>query len=74
MSALEWKDISMEEWRRYTFPNGDEVLIEAPLKLNVSASGGHRVASADGNGHYIPKGWLHLEWKNKPGVTEAVSF
>lgn len=74
MTILEWKDLTTEEWRCYTFSDGATVKLIAPVKLNVSASGGHRVATADGNGHYVPSGWVHLEWKNKPGVTEPIAF
>lgn len=68
-------DISGEEYRTYTFPNGHTIRVDAPDKLWVKVStdpgmGGkhsHRIALANGNGVYIPAGWLKIEWQNKPG-------
>ena len=65
---IKWTDISSEEYREYTFPNGEKVKIESPKKLNVSDSGGHRVVDGEGKGHYIPNGWIHLEWLGEPAV------
>lgn len=67
-SGLEFKDVSAEEYREYLFPTGVSVRIDAPLKLNVSASGGHRVFDAAGVSHYVPAGWIHLRWKAKAGA------
>lgn len=61
-SGLEFTDISSEQAREYTFPDGTIVRIENPLQLNVSESGGHRIFDAFGSSHYIPKGWIHLQW------------
>ena len=47
--------------------------IEAPQKINVSASGGHRVLDAAGLSHYIPPRWIELTWKVKEGH-EPFSF
>jgi hypothetical protein len=67
-SGLEFKDVSAEEYREYLFPSGVSVRVQAPLRLNVSASGGHRIFDADGVSHYIPAGWVHLQWKSKAGA------
>ncbi|MFQ6183609.1 hypothetical protein ACLMJV_16900 [Sinorhizobium meliloti] len=67
-SGLEFNDISAEEYREYLFPAGVSVRITAPLKLNVSASGGHRIFDAAGVSHYIATGWVHLHWKAKAGA------
>lgn len=79
-ATLDWKDISDEQERTYTFPGGHEVTIVNPVKLSIKAplfvtvgGGSHRVADADGNGHYIPYGWLKISWKVKPG-RPAVTF
>jgi hypothetical protein len=64
---LEWNDLSDEQFRVYTWPDGAIVKLVAPLKLNVSKSGGHRVFTADGVSHYIPSGWNHLYWVVHPG-------
>lgn len=66
-SGLEFSDISSESEREYTFESGVSVLILGPLKLNVSASGGHRVFDSSGDSHYIPSGWVHLRWTAKNG-------
>ncbi|WP_028003164.1 hypothetical protein [Sinorhizobium meliloti] len=63
-SGLEFKDISSEVSRTYHFAQRS-FTIDEPLKLNVSASGGHRIFDASGKSHYIPAGWLHLEWVAK---------
>lgn len=57
----EWKDISIESQRTYTFPGGDTVTIKNPLELKVSESGGHRIKAADLN-YYIPPGWICLSF------------
>jgi len=59
-------DISSEAYREYTFlsDSGKKVKerINQPLKLHVSESGGHRIFTEDGRGHYIPFKWIHIEW------------
>jgi len=69
-SGLEFKDISSEVNRTYTFANGGKLLIKKPLKLNVSKSGGHRIFDAEGYSYYIKpgEGW-YIVWeveKDKP--------
>jgi hypothetical protein len=64
-------DISTEQYRTYKFPGGDEVRIEGPAYLAVTA-GGHRLLDESGVSHYIPKGWLHLHWKAKEGKAHFV--
>lgn len=65
-SDHEFTDISSEASRTYNFGQKGFVKINRPLYLNVSASGGHRIFSADGQSHYIPSGWIHLSWVAKP--------
>ena len=68
-SGLEFRDISSEEYRAYTFSVQDgvsDVTIEDPLWLHISESGGHRIFDAEGISHYIPTGWILLSWKAKP--------
>ena len=66
-----FSDISSEEYREYDF--GAKVIrLDAPVALNVSDSGGHRVFTEDGMSHYIPAGWLHLSWKTKTGKPHFV--
>lgn len=65
-------DISSEQYREYEFESGKVVRIDAPLQLNISASGGHRIFDAGGVSHYIPKGWVHLSWRAKEGAPHFV--
>lgn len=66
------KDISTEVKRKYSWPDGSAATIHNPKQLTVSENG-HRIADAFGNGHYVPKGWIHLEWINKPGAPAIVA-
>ena len=70
-STNKFSDISSEKQRTYHFPTGKITLVE-PYRLSVSASGGHRVLTMDGICHYIPSGWLHLEWIVKEGKPHFV--
>lgn len=67
----QFTDISSEEYREYEFGNS-VVRIEQPQFLNVSDSGGHRVLDGAGISHYIPDGWIHLQWKAKSGSPHFV--
>jgi len=71
-SELDFKDISTEKWREYTLANGKKLLIDAPLYLHVSDTGGHRIFDAYQTSHYIPTGWLALRWKTKKGEANFV--
>lgn len=64
---MTFTDISVEASREYTFPGGEKVIVENPTHLHVSASGGHRIATAQGNGVYIPAGFLAITWTPKDG-------
>ncbi len=70
-SGLDFSDISSEQYRTYTFPT-TVVTIKEPTHLNVSASGGHRLFDVSGKSHYIPTGWVHLEWEAKKGQPNFV--
>ena len=71
-SGLKFTDISSEAWREYTFAGGVIRHLAAPLMLNVSKSGGHRVFTADGHCHYIPGTFLSIEWLVKAGTPHFV--
>lgn len=71
-STLKFSDISSEEWREYHFESGTVVRIVSPLRLNVSASGGHRIFDAQGESHYVPAGWIHLKWQAKSDAPHFV--
>ncbi len=70
-SGLDFKDISTEQWREYTFVGGQSVRIEKPLKLYVSDNG-HRILDAGGVSHYVPLGWIHLKWQAKDNEPQFV--
>lgn len=70
-SGLDFKDISSEQWREYTFADGQAVRIEKPLKLYVSDNG-HRILDAEGVSHYVPLNWIHLKWQAKDGEPHFV--
>ncbi len=70
---LVFTDISVEESRTYVFDGGGCVKIDFPTHLHVSASGGHRLVTADGRGIYVPAGFLMIEWKPKPGAAIFVA-
>lgn len=69
---LSWIDISSEQYRTYVFSDA-EIEIIAPIALNVSRSGGHRIFDNSGRSHYIPKGWRHLSWKALPDQPHFVA-
>lgn len=65
-TLLRFDNISSEENREYTFPNGNKLLIKEPLVLNVSSSGGHRLYDKNGYSYYIqPKEGWSIKWKSK---------
>lgn len=66
----QFDDISSEQFREYTFAGGT-VRINKPIALHVS-EGGHRVLDAGGVSHYVPLGWIHLQWKAKEGQPHFV--
>jgi hypothetical protein len=67
----QFTDISSEAYREYTFADG-KVRIEQPAFLNVSENG-HRVLDSNEVSHYVPLGWIHLEWKAKSGSPHFVA-
>lgn len=69
----EWKDISTEKARRYTFPGQEYIYILMPQWLHVSASNGHRIIDFNGVCHYIPPTWIHLTWWVKDGAPYFVA-
>jgi hypothetical protein len=63
----DFETINNEVYRTYTFPSGAIVKIEEPVKI-LRNERGHRLISADGTCHYVPVGWVHLQWKPKEGM------
>lgn len=70
---LVFSDISSEKYREYIFPNGAQYKINAPVYINVSKSGGHRIYSADGVSHYVnpSEGWA-IRWEVSDGQPNFV--
>ena len=60
---IEWRKIHHEIYRVYEFIENEIVVIDRPVLLNVSESGGHRILDANNVSHYIPAGWKHLYWE-----------
>jgi len=72
-SGLEFKDISSEKEREYTFPTGKKLYIGKPLYLNVSESGGHRLYTQDKWCYYVqPKESWYIRWKVRKGQPNFV--
>jgi len=65
-TVFDWRDISHEEYREYVFPGGEVVRVSG-TRQHITKSGAHKIDGVDGLGHYIPAGWVHLRWKEKPG-------
>ena len=71
-SNLQFTDISSEQQRTYTFPDGELTHIQQPCWLAVSVSGGHRLLDSAGVCHYVPSGWIHLTWVVKDDAPHFV--
>lgn len=60
-----------ENFRIYTFPNGEFIKLDGPRELFVSRdSGTHRIKTQDGRFHIVPSGWLHIEIDSEVGKWE----
>lgn len=72
-SGLAFTDISSEDNREYTLPNGKKLFIKSPLYLNVSPSGGHRLYAEDGYCYYVQprEGWF-IKWTVREGKPSFV--
>ena len=67
----EFSSTQAETQRVYKFAKDGklvEVVVEEPLWLHVSKSGGHYLVMSDSSTKYIPPGWVDLTWYNKPGT------
>lgn len=69
--SSDWKDITSEEYRIYSFSDM-KIKIDQPIKVLVSHSGSHRVLDASGKSHWISAGFKHIEWKAKDGEANFV--
>jgi hypothetical protein len=81
-SDRDFKDISTEKCRIYTYPgyvgaikedgidsliNTIDIIIQHPIGLHVSKSG-HYIIDAKGSTHFMPNGFIHLLWKANPNI------
>lgn len=76
INGMEFVSIASEVGRYYEFLTEAGVArvgIENPAWLFVRPSGAHVVVDQEGLAHYIPKGFIHLVWRNKEGQ-DAVQF
>jgi hypothetical protein len=74
-SENEFTRIDSEDHRTYTFAvDGKkvEIRIDSPILISVSQSGGHRIFDAAMQSHYIPHGWVHLQWTTREGRAHFV--
>ena len=58
----DYVNISNEASRCYRFIGSEYVEVCEPVWLHASPNG-HRIVDAEGFGHYIPLGWIHLVWE-----------
>jgi len=73
-SECNWKKISQELWRVYTYVyewGVHQVEIINPVALDVRASGAHIVVDEDGIATYVTSGWLTIEWENHEESSRA---
>lgn len=73
---FDWKDISHEKVRKYAwvFDKGVfDLVIENPLKLFVSESGGHRIFNGE-RCYYVAPGWSYIEWEPVEGMTTEEAY
>lgn len=60
-------DISNEQFREYTYPNGDKFRVTGPKQLYIMDNGSHRVVDLDGVTHRPTPGYLGISWKQSDG-------
>ena len=53
--------------RVYTFKDEQSIIVPKVRNIEISASGNHRLITADHRLHIIPKGWLHIVINSKNG-------
>lgn len=60
--AIQPIDISSEEYRVYTYPNGAKFRIDAPTQLFI-IDGSHRVVDVNNVTHRPERGYVGISWK-----------
>lgn len=66
-------DISSEQYREYTYPNGDKFKIDGPTGLHITDTGSHRVIDRFGVTHRPEKGYIGISWKAREGQPKFVA-
>jgi hypothetical protein len=69
-------DITSEEYRTYTYPDGSTFSIEDPAQLHVltdEKGTSHRVIDKAGVTHRPERGWLGISWKPRDGQPAFVA-
>lgn len=73
-AELEFKDVTDEYSRTFTFPGGDRVVIQSPAFIMTKAppkgtvgGGSLRIIGLNGVVTYIPYGWISLSWVTRAG-------
>ena len=65
-------DISSEEYRIYTYPDGSIFKIDEPISLVITDSGSHRVIDKAGLTHRPTPGFVGISWKPRDGAAPFV--
>lgn len=60
-------DISAEQYREYTYGNGDKFRVTAPTALYILPNGSHRVVDTNGVTHRPTPGYVGISWKQSNG-------
>lgn len=66
-------DISSEEYRVYTYGDGQKYKISAPKTLFITESGSHRVVDSIGMTHRPSPNFVGLSWKPREGAPAFVA-
>ncbi len=72
-TEYDFLDISSELYRVYIYPDGTEVVIDEPVLLHVSPSGGHRLFDLTRTSHYVVPGFVHIFWLAREGEPNFIS-
>jgi|SRR6185312_5078226 len=74
LESLDFKPLTDEEWRVFTFPGGHTVRVDSPAFVafkpaspGVIGGGSQRIITLGGTVTYVPEGWLSLQWKCRKG-------
>tara|TARA_R110002074_G_scaffold196078_1_gene362766 strand:+ start:5619 stop:5843 length:225 start_codon:yes stop_codon:yes gene_type:complete len=55
-------EVGTEEYRKYVYEDGKEILIVRPKTVFILEEGKHRVLAMDGWVTHIPSGWVLVKW------------